>query len=109
MSRLGSFLFGAICGAIVCFTALKYHVLRTNDGYQFVPKLTANFEETYVDVRKFQVNDWNEHKALVAAIVQAGKSDLLGDSAASSLHEEAKSLLDKLGWRSQAGGESNLR
>jgi hypothetical protein len=99
MSRIGTFFFGALFGAAVCFTALKYHVLRTNDGFQLVPKLTANFSETYVDVRNFKPDDWNRHKGLVAAIVHSGKTNMLGDSAVGSLRDQAEDLLGQLGVR----------
>lgn len=99
MSRIGTFIFGAVCGAVLCFTALKYHVLRTKDGYQFIPKLTANFSETYVDVRNFKPDDWSKHKGLVAAIVQSGKTGMLGDSAIGTLRDEAEDVLGSLGIR----------
>lgn len=100
MPRIGSFVFGVMVGAALCFTALKFHVLRTKDGVEFVPKLTANFGETYVDVRNFKMDDWNQHKALVAAIVHSGKTDLMGESAASSLRDQAEGVLNQLGFRS---------
>lgn len=99
MSRIGTFFFGAVVGAIVCYTALKYHVLRTNDGLQFIPKLTANFTETYVDVRNFKPDDWQRHKGLVAAIVHSGKGNVLGESSMDTLRSEAENVLGQLGFR----------
>jgi hypothetical protein len=99
MSRIGTFLFGVAVGAALCYGSLMYHVLRTNEGFEIVPKLTPNFSETYVDVRNYKVEDWNQHKSLVAAIVHAGKGSLLGESAVDSLRDEAQHVLDRLGFR----------
>ncbi len=53
MARLGSFLVGIAVGGAAVFTGLKYHVVRANDGVHLVPKLQAQFDEAYVDIRKF--------------------------------------------------------
>ena len=43
MGRAGSFVSGCIVGGAAIFTSLKYHVVQTNKGFEFVPKLTASF------------------------------------------------------------------
>ena len=98
MGRAGSFAAGCVVGGAAIFTSLKYHVVQTNKGFEFVPKLTASFSETYVDVRKFTPSDWNEHKSLVAAMVKADKSDILGDSSADHLRDAASDVLANLGF-----------
>lgn len=99
MSRIGTFISGMVVGAALVFGSLKYHVVRTNEGFQLVPKVTANFSETYVDIRHFTMSDWNKHKSLVAALVKSGKSSLMGESATNSLRDEAQNVLDKLGFQ----------
>ena len=98
MGRAGSFVAGCVVGGAAIFTSLKYHVVQTNEGFELVPKLTASFSESYVDVRKFTPSDWNEHKSLVAAIVKADKSQILGDSTADHLRDGAKDVLANLGF-----------
>ncbi len=97
MGRAGSFVSGCLVGGATIFTSLKYHVVHTNNGFEFVPKLTANFSETYVDVRKFTPSDWDDHKSLVAAMVKADKSDILGDATADHLRDAANDVLANLG------------
>lgn len=97
MGRAGSFVSGCIVGGAAIFTSLKYHFVQTNKGFEFVPKLTASFSETYVDVRQFTPSSWNEHKSLVAAIVKADKSEILGDSSADHLRDAANDVLANLG------------
>ena len=98
MGRAGSFAAGCVVGGAAIFTSLKYHVVHTNNGFEFVPKLTANFSETYVDVRKFTPSDWDDHKSLVAAMVKADKSDILGDATADHLRDAANDVLANLGF-----------
>jgi len=93
MSR---FVFGVFVGATLMFVALKYHVVRTKEGVQLVPKLTANFSEIYVDVREFGPDDWNQHRALATALVSAQKTDVIKDTSSDQLLEQAQNALDHL-------------
>lgn len=98
MSRLGTFVLGMVVGGAAVFTSLKYHIVRTGEGYELVPKLNATFSETYVDVREFKADDWSRHKTLLAALVRADKRDLLRDAAADSLTDGIDGMLDRLGY-----------
>jgi hypothetical protein len=97
MGRLGTFVFGALIGAALMFVSLTYHVVRTASGHELVPKLTAGFSDTYVDVRNFGVSDWSNHKTLVAAIVRADKQDILQGSSAENLTDGVKEMLQGIG------------
>jgi len=87
MSRLGTLLFGIVLGAGGMYTALSFHVLRTDAGLELVPKVNMSTASTYLDVREFRAADWSEHKQVVAAIVQAKKEHLLKDSAMEQISE----------------------
>ena len=80
MSRVTAFLFGAACGGALVFTGLKYHVVRAGeglDGIIFVKKLSAEFDDAYVDIRNFSYEDWNQHEALKTALSEANRLDLI--------------------------------
>ena len=96
MGRMGSFLFGVIVGAGLVFGSLKYHAVRAADGVHFVPKVASTFEDAYVDIRKFGPTDWDEHRALAAALVKANKEGLIADTATYSLRTSLRSALDGL-------------
>lgn len=96
MSRLGSILFGAVLGAGLVFGAFNYHVLRTAEGVEFVPKLTANFSDIYLDVRQYGVSDWADHEQVARAVVKSGKDHILKDSATRSVQEGINSLWEKV-------------
>jgi len=96
MRSLSSFIVGMIVGALVLFVSLRYHVVRANDGVHLIPKSSARLTEPYVDIREFTVEDWDAHKALAMAIVQADKAYLMQDSATESVRRSFNDLLSGL-------------
>ncbi|MCA9100597.1 MAG: hypothetical protein R3C10_10900 [Pirellulales bacterium] len=93
MRTLRGFVLGAIVGGVVTFFAPRYHVLRTGDGVQFVPKVSSTLADTYVDVRKFGIDEWNDHKLVAAALVASGKSDVLQDAGAQGVLDGFENIL----------------
>jgi hypothetical protein len=87
MGRFGAFLFGVLVGAGLVFGAMKYHVVRARDGVHFIPKVTSGFRDAYVDIREFQVADWQEHRHLAMALIKADRGDLMDDAATFQLRE----------------------
>jgi hypothetical protein len=96
--QLSTFILGIIVGGALVFFGQRYHVLRTDRGFETVPKLTSGFNDTYVDVRKFQAADWERHKELAAAIVHAKREDLLGASASDQTRQGIGRFVDQ--WKS---------
>ena len=84
MNRVFVFFLGVIVGVFAHYGALNYHVVRAEDGYHLIPKISSGMAETYVDIRHFKPSDWNQHKTLESAIKQADKSGLLQATAATS-------------------------
>lgn len=97
MPRLGSFLGGVVVGGAAVFVGLKYHVVRATDGVHLVPKVQAQFDEAYVDIRKFGFEDWNKHRSLAVAMVQADKGYLMQETTTDSLRRSVDSVLEGLG------------
>ncbi len=93
MSRLPAFLFGMVCGAALLWVAMNYHVVRARDGFHFVAKQPARLSDAFIDIREFNLTDWAGHPQLAAALVQADKQHLVGDSAAASIQENIQQLL----------------
>ncbi len=96
MNRINSFLVGVLLGVAVTFGSLRYHFVRASDGFHFVPKLTSQFGDMYVDVRSFDLADWDKHRPLAVALVKADKGYLLKDAASESLRNSVDSALDAL-------------
>jgi hypothetical protein len=94
MSKLGTLVLGGLVGGAGVFGALNYHVLRTADGYEFIPKASATFDDTYVDVRAFGVSDWVDHADLSKAVVKADKQHLIKDSSVNSVLNGLSNMVD---------------
>jgi hypothetical protein len=93
MSRLSSFLTGLVVGALLCYGATNYHVVRAQDGIHFVHKTRARLSETYVDVRAFGLSDWSAHPELAAALAQGNKQHIMQDAAANSVQDGVEQFL----------------
>lgn len=96
MGRLQSFLFGLVLGGAATFGALQYHVIRAEDGWHLIPKVTPGWQDIYVDIRHFGVEDWDRHRSLAMSLLHADKSDLMKDSATGYLRDSLDSALKVL-------------
>jgi hypothetical protein len=90
------FVTGMICGGALLFGAMHYHFIRGNDGISLVPKISNNLSDIYVDIREFQLTDWQQHKPLAAAILDSNQAHLLEDSSLNSFRESMRGLVDGL-------------
>lgn len=78
MPRFGSLLMGAIVGGALMWGSMQYHVLRTKDGFTYVPKRHTTLADTYNDVREWGITDWSAHPDLVVALTENGKTEVMG-------------------------------
>lgn len=87
MSKPGALIVGALLGGAAVFGSLNFHVLRTDNGVEFVRKNQSNLKDTYVDIRHFGVGDWLDHPDLAQDLTRAGKQNLMSDAAAESIEQ----------------------
>jgi hypothetical protein len=83
--RILSFPMGVAVGAMLCFGATNYHVVRADDGFHLVHKQRAHLGEAYVDVREFGVGDWSSHTELAAALVAENKQFVMEGAVSKSV------------------------
>ncbi|QDV42937.1 hypothetical protein Enr13x_27880 [Stieleria neptunia] len=91
MSR---FFAGMFCGALLLFVVMHYHIVRGNNGVVLVPKISNNLAGIYTDIRAFDLQDWQNHKPLAAAIMRSNQSDLLEDSAHRNFGNAVRRVVD---------------
>ena len=96
MSRIPTFFTGFVLGGVLVYVALHYHVVRADDGVHLVPKMSSDFSQSYVDIRDFGILEWNENRALAAAIVRADKEHLLKEMTSSPLRRTLDGVLESL-------------
>ncbi len=80
MGRLFWLFAGAAIGAGLMYGAFNYHVLKTDKGFELVPKRSPSLADCYVDVSNFTLADWGAHPDLSADCMAAEKSHLLNDA-----------------------------
>jgi hypothetical protein len=97
MGRLAIFLAGALVGGGLVYGSERYHILRTNQGFEAVPKISASFNDVYVDVREFSAADWADHQGLAADVLRAGKENLIKDAVVDQVRQKVDGLLKEFG------------
>lgn len=90
------FIAGMLCGAFLLYIAMHYHIVRTNNGTSLVPKVSNNLKDVYVDVRQYNLSDWQQHKPLAAAIMKSDQSEILEDASLASFRDSMRGLVDDL-------------
>ena len=93
---MSKFFAGMACGAVLLFTAMHFHMVRGNNGVVLVPKVSNNLSDIYVDIREYDLQDWQSHKPLAAAIMRSNQSQLLDASGARSFGDSVAGLVDTL-------------
>ncbi len=93
---MGRFILGFVIGGATVLGALRYHVVRAEDGVHLVPKMSATLSETYIDIRQFGTKDWSAHPAVAAALVRDGKGNLMRGAAVDSLWNGAEGMLKSM-------------
>ncbi|HMP06892.1 MAG TPA: hypothetical protein PJ982_11115 [Lacipirellulaceae bacterium] len=81
MRRWSTFLGGVLVGGLLVWGALNYHLVHARSGLHLVPKLDATFAGAYVDIRDFGPRDWAQHQTILLALLDADRTDLLGQAA----------------------------
>ena len=77
MRRLFAMFFGFGLGLAAMFMAFQVHVVKTDSDWHFVKKQETQFADFYVDIRKWDREEWARHPDFQKALVEAGKTELL--------------------------------
>lgn len=86
MSKAKPFLFGSLLGASAMFVAMQYHVVRSHDGFQLVPRTPqASLGLAFADIREWDANKWTDRPELARALMAHGSTDLISQSVAENL------------------------
>jgi hypothetical protein len=88
-----------VVGAVLLYSAMTYHFVRAEDGMHVVRKVSCGLGNAYVDIRQFDATQWNEHRQVALALINADKEELLEDAAVANLRQAAQGVLESLGLR----------
>ncbi len=81
MNRVESFLVGLASGVAFLYLVMHFTVVRANDGFHWIPKVSAKLDLPYEDVRDFKAEHWQRRPALSMSIVKAKKDYLIDERA----------------------------
>lgn len=79
------FAFGLLVGGGATYAAFTRHLVQADDGWHCVANKAASLDACYADVREWTAKDWAEHPRLSAALVEAGKGDVVMRTSANGL------------------------
>ena len=79
------FFFGLLVGGGAAYAAFTRHLVQADDGWHCVPNASSSVTDCYRDVRGWTPADWAEHPRLGAALVEAGKGDVVMRTSANGL------------------------
>lgn len=100
MGKAKPFLFGSLLGASTMFVALQYHVVRSHDGLQLVPRTPQHsLGLAYADIRQWNAEQWTDRTELARALMAHGAGDLIAQSVADTLADSVSAdsaTLDQL-------------
>jgi len=100
VSRTRPFLIGATLGASAMFFSLQFHVLRTDSGFEVIPRTPQqSLGLTWSDIRGWSADRWQDRPELARAMLANGSGGLIADSVAGSLRKtltENTATLDEL-------------
>lgn len=96
MNKFWCFACGLVLGAVLVGAAERYHFLRTREGFAAVPKLTASFADTYLDIRNFTASDWARHKTLAVDLLRSKREDLISHNVVDQVRGKVEGLVDEL-------------
>lgn len=96
MSRLSTFIFGIVVGAIGIVVSENYYVVRSKESFHLVPKVAARLEIPYRDIRQYTVEDWQNDQSLALAIIKSQKQDLMAETGLSNMQRQFESMLQAL-------------
>lgn len=77
MRRLFSSLMLILLGAGLTVGSLKYHLVRTDNGFVWFHKSSRHWIDTYADVRGWTSDIWRKHEELAKVVREQGRGDLI--------------------------------
>ncbi|MCH2212755.1 MAG: hypothetical protein MK110_15735 [Fuerstiella sp.] len=86
MKNLKPFILGSIAGCGMMFVALQYHLVRSQEGFQLIPRAPqAALGLAWADVREWDIQKWSDRPELARAAVSHGSSGLISESVAGEI------------------------
>lgn len=83
-----------LVGAGLMYVGFEYHLVRSSEGFVFVPKQQAALADCFVDIREWSFGDWTAHPQLAQSLSENGHGNLVRQSVTSPLLDNLLNTLD---------------
>jgi hypothetical protein len=94
MKRFKPYFFGMLIGTVLTFIALRYHVIRHDDGISLVPRHPQPaLRSIYSDVREWGGAMWEKHPEVAQAVIADDRIDVISDEALGQVSEQLRETL----------------
>jgi hypothetical protein len=94
MKRFKPYFLGMLIGTALTFIALRYHVIRHDDGISLVPRHPQPaLRSIYSDVREWGGAMWEQHPEVAQAVIADDKIDVISDEALDQVSEQVRETL----------------
>jgi hypothetical protein len=95
MNRFESFLVGLASGIAFLYLVMHFTIIRANDGFHWIPKVSAKLDVPYEDVRDFKAEHWQRRPALSMSILRAKKGYLIDERANRQIQQTTSLMMNQ--------------
>jgi len=95
MNRVESFLIGLASGVAMLYLVMHFTIVRANDGFHWIPKVSAKLDLPYEDVRDFKAEHWQRRPALSISILKAKKGYLIDERTNRQIQQTTSMMINQ--------------
>jgi hypothetical protein len=95
--HFSTFLMGTLFGAALMAGLFHYYLVRDQDGFHLIRKVTPKLNRPYHDIRNFGAGDWQNHPDLGLSLARANRTGSIGESILKPLQDAATQVLPPTG------------
>jgi len=80
LRHFSTFLMGTLFGAALMAGLLHYYLVRDQEGFHLIRKVTPKLNRPYHDIRSYGAEDWQSHPDLGLSLARANRTGAIGES-----------------------------
>jgi len=95
--HFSTFLMGTLFGAALMVGLFHYYLVRDQEGFHLIRKVTPKLNRPYHDIRNFGAEDWQNHPDLGLSLARANRTSAIGESILKPWKDAATQVLPPAG------------
>jgi hypothetical protein len=97
LRHFSTFLMGTLFGAALMAGLLHYYLVRDQEGFHLIRKVTPKLNRPYHDIRSYGAEDWQSHPDLGLSLARANRTGAIGESILKPWKDAATQVLPPAG------------